>query len=86
MGQSTLMHCSGWMELARVEAASSAALTTCNESRAKLYIKEVTHHSQNHWCVQGMTARKCSGMVINKSAGGSTKRQLAQRIHFLCLQ
>lgn len=33
MGHSTLMHCSGWMELARVEAASSAARTTWKEKK-----------------------------------------------------
>lgn len=66
MGQSTLMHCSGWIELAKVEAASSAALTTWNESRAKPYINEVTHHSQNHQCVLVMTARKCLGMFIRR--------------------
>lgn len=63
MGQSTLMHCSGWMELARVEAASSAALTTYNESRAKFYINEVTCHNQNHQHVLAVTARKCLGEV-----------------------
>lgn len=75
MGQSTLMHCSGWMELARVEAASSAALTTWNESRANPYVNEVTLDSQHRWCVLGMTARKCLGMFINRSAGGFVKGQ-----------
>lgn len=75
MGQSTLMHCSGWMELARVEAASSAALTTWNESRANPFVNEVTLDSQHHWCVLGMTARKCLGMFINRSAGGSVEGQ-----------
>lgn len=38
MGHNTLMHCSGWMEEARVEAASSAArntLTTDTQCDAK---------------------------------------------------
>lgn len=85
MGQSTLMHCSGWMELARVEAASSAALTTCNESRAKPYINEVALHGQNHLCVLGMNARKYLGMFINRSAGGSSERQPTPRIRVLHL-
>lgn len=86
MGQSTLMHCSGWMELAKVEAASSAALTTWNESRARPYVNEVTLDSQHHWCVLGMTARKCLGMFINRSTGDSVKGPLILRLHILCLQ
>lgn len=80
------MHCSGWMELARVEAASSAALTTCNESRAKPHINEVTLHRQNHLCTLGLNARKYSGMFFNRSAGGSSERQSTPRIRVLHLQ
>lgn len=86
MGQSTLMHCSGWMELARVEAASSAALTTWNESRANPYVNEVTLDSQHCCCVLGMTARKCLGMFINRSTAGFVEGQVTLRLHILCLQ